>query len=125
MPKIKSAFGQNLTVAEHSLVLAGAIAAAMAHGELVAFDYDGKERLVEAHAVGTSTKDGSLVLRAYQVAGESSRQTPHWALFTIDKIDRATFGTGLPGVSAAPRPGYSMGDKQMTTVLAEIDTSGT
>ena len=84
----------------------------------VLFDYDDKPRIVEVHAVGTSTKDGSHVVRGYQVAGEASRPLPAWTLFSIDKIEGVTIGM-LP--SEAPRPGYKQGDKQMATIIAQLE----
>lgn len=90
---------------------------AMEQGRSVNFVYDGKIRVVEVHAIGTSTKDGSLVMRGYQVAGHASRPLPIWSLYTIEKIETLTLGTEA---SLAPRPGYKRGDKQMDTILVEL-----
>lgn len=108
-----------LPASQRSLVYAGLIGAAIANEALVEFDYDGKRRVVEAHAIGKSTKDESIVFRGYQIDGEASRPLPQWTLFSVDKIEVLKlheFGT-----SRAPRDGYVMGDKQMLPVLAEID----
>lgn len=83
----------------------------------VSFVYDDKARIVEVHAIGVSTKDGSILMRGYQVAGESSRPLPCWALFNLDKIGALT-STFVD--SEAPRSGYKMGDKQMSNIIAEI-----
>jgi hypothetical protein len=90
---------------------------ALTDGLAVSFTYDGKQKIVEVHAIGQSTKDGSLVMRGFQVAGEASRPLPIWALYTVAKIDALTL-TFIE--SEAPRPGYAMGDKQMSTVLHQI-----
>lgn len=93
---------------------------AIANKQTIAFVYGPEERLrvVEVHAVGLSTKDGSLVMRGFQVAGESSRPLPIWALFTVSKMDALEL-SALP-LSEAPRPGFSPGDKQMSEVLFEV-----
>lgn len=105
-----------LSQADRSLMLAGVIAKAMADAVCINFDYDGKNRTVEAHALGRSTKDGSLVMRGFQTDGEREG----WALFSLDKIEAIEIQYDS---SEAPREGYKMGDKQMDPVLVEIDTS--
>jgi hypothetical protein len=94
--------------------------AAMANARTVSFDYDDKPRIVEVHAVGTSTKDGSLLVRGYQVGGESSRPLPCWALFRLFDIEPDSLII-LETPSQAPRPGYKMGDKQMREIHAQIE----
>lgn len=116
---IKTYFSK-LSQADLSMMLAGIIAKAMADGVCINFDYDGKNRTVEAHALGRSTKDGSLVMRGYQTDGEASRPVPGWSLFSLDKIEAIEIQ--YDG-SDAPREGYKMGDKQMDPVLVEIDTT--
>jgi hypothetical protein len=84
----------------------------------VNFLYDGKIRVVEVHAIGQSIKDGSPVMRGFQVAGVASRPLPQWTLFSIAKIENLTFGKEGSG---APREGYAQGDKQMQQpVLCEL-----
>lgn len=109
-----------LTTVERSLTLAGIMALAMADNLCVNFEYDGKNRTVEVHAIGKSTKDGSIVMRGYQTDGEASRPLPQWTLFSVDKISELVIQYDE---SEAPRDGYRMGDKQMDPVLVEIDTS--
>lgn len=84
---------------------------AMSRKLMVMFDYDDKRRRVEVHAVGQST-NGSFVMRGYMP--DDARP---WRLFSIDKIKNLelTFDDSL-----APREGYTMGDKQMSLVLAQI-----
>ena len=80
--------------------------------------YDGKQKDVEVHAVGLSTKDNAPVIRAFQVDGEASRPLPCWALLRADQINASTT---LPLIaSEAPRPGYARGDKQMSKIIKEI-----
>jgi hypothetical protein len=90
---------------------------AMTEGRCVDFIYDGKYRVVEVHAVGTSPKDGSLVMRGMQVAGAASRPLPQWTLFSIGKVEMFE---ERPQQSEAPREGYAQSDKQMNTVIAEL-----
>lgn len=105
----------------HEAIILGSCIVAMADSNLIGFKYDGKERVVEVHAVGRSTKDGSLVLRGFQVAGDASRPLPQWTLFTVAKIELATFGVDDTQSSLAPRDGYTMDDKQMAPVLCQLD----
>ena len=90
--------------------------AATADGKTVSFVYDDKQRVVEIHAIGFSTKDGSVIMRGYQVAGEASRPLPAWSLFTVEKMDALQIGFID---SEAPRPGYKENDKQMSSIIAQ------
>lgn len=89
---------------------------AMSEGRAVAFNYDGKARVVEVHAVGRSTA-GKLVMRGYQVDGKASRPLPQWTLFDLSKAESLSM-TSRP--SGAPREGYAMADKQMALIYAEL-----
>ena len=91
---------------------------AMRNDQTVNFVYDGKPRTVEVHAIGTSTKDGGLVMRGFQVAGGASRPLPQWTLFRLDRM--MALGTDFTR-SDAPRDGYTMGDSQMSFVIAELN----
>jgi predicted DNA-binding transcriptional regulator YafY len=84
--------------------------------KVLAFDYDGKPRLVEPHAVGTNKK-GDSVLRGFQVTGDSATNSTAWKLFTLEKIENLSV---VALTSQAPRPGYKAGDKAMVTILAEL-----
>jgi hypothetical protein len=85
---------------------------ALHDGLAVGFSYDDKVRLVEVHAVGET------LMRGYQVAGESSRPLPCWALFKTDKIENLSVSFVD---SEAPRPGYKTGDKQIPVILAQLE----
>lgn len=97
---------------------AAIIVGLMKKGQTVNFVYEGKVKVVEAHAVGTSTKDGSLSMRGFQVAGTSSRPLPCWALYTVAKMELVEPGSE---VSQAPREGFSQGDAAMAEIVAEIE----
>jgi len=92
------------------------LAEALTLGRTVNFVYADKIRVVEVHAVGTSTA-GKLVMRGYQVAGRASRPLPEWSLFEVDKINALTLGRE---VSGAPRPGYHENDRAMKSVSCQI-----
>jgi hypothetical protein len=79
----------------------------------VSFLYDDKPRTVEIHAVGKTSKGD--VLRGFQVAGESSRPLPTWALYSLDKITDLSVNK-----SYGPRPGYAMHDKQLVEIYAQL-----
>lgn len=90
---------------------------AMQRGLAISFNYDGKRRVVEPHALGISNTDGGVLLRAYQVAGDSSRPLPQWVMFKLAKV------TGLTPTfieSHAPRDGYKMNDQSMGDMIAEL-----
>lgn len=76
------------------------------------FTYSDKPRVVEAHAVGKTSK-GSAVVRGYQLGDE-----PGWKLFTIDKISDLTLS--FEPISQAPRDGYVMNDKFIPEMFAQI-----
>ena len=93
-----------------------ALVAAVKGRNIIAFEYDGKPRSVEPHAVGITPK-GIAVMRAFQSGGDSATSVRSWKLFTVDKIvdlitSDATF--------SEPRPGYVTGDRAMQSVLAEL-----
>lgn len=83
--------------------------------------YDDKDRTIEVHAIGRSTKDDALVIRGYQVDGESSRPLPCWALLRLDGVQDSE--VLLHVKSQAPRiaEGFNpSGDKQMSVVLTQL-----
>lgn len=92
------------------------LSAAVNDRQILAFDYDGKPRLVEPHALGLNKKD-QLVLRAFQVTGDSATASQAWKLFTVDKMENLS---SVALASQAPRPGYKAGDRAMSTILAEL-----
>lgn len=85
----------------------------------LSFVYDDKPRILEVHAIGASTKDGSALIRGFQVAGESSRPLPCWALFRADEMKEIEV---LDDLSLAPRvlEGYALNDKQMNPVYIQV-----
>lgn len=80
--------------------------------KVLAFDYDGKPRIVEPHAIGINAK-GVLQMRVFQTNAEP----PAWKMFTVEKIEVVAV-TDQP--SAAPRPGYKAGDRAMVNILAQL-----
>jgi len=103
----------------HGMLAANLARTAMTEGSCVRFDYDGKSRLVEVHAIGLGRKNNYL-LRGVQVGGEARRPLPQWTLFDLSKVEAMFIADHIP--SGAPRAGYSMGDKQMSPVLTEIQS---
>jgi predicted DNA-binding transcriptional regulator YafY len=83
---------------------------------LLSFRYDGENRLVEPHALGFTSK-GKLSVRGFQPAGGTHRELG-WKLFTIEKIEDLTV---LPLTFEYARPGYALGDKQLPTLVAQVD----
>lgn len=79
--------------------------------------YNGFTRVVEVHAVGTSTT-GNVVMRVWQVRGGSVHDEPiGWKLLRLDEA----IGLGITNdPSTAPRPGYKPGDKGMTTIFCQL-----
>lgn len=92
---------------------------AIKNREVLRFDYDGLQRVVEPHAVG-KTLGGDFVLRAFQVAGASTSGLPNWKLFRLDRVEDTTVKVDPTIPSLAPRQGYSQGDSQMAVILGEI-----
>lgn len=113
MAEVRTNLTGNVDYAEF---LVGVAVSAMFSGHLLEFTYADKRRVVEVHAVGLSTKDASLVLRGYQVEGDRDG----WALYSMGKIEPGSAATIVGPVNRAPRDGYSMGDRQMRVVLAEL-----
>lgn len=97
----------------------GVLRTALQVGKRVSFTYDHKPRVVEVHALGMD-KSGDDVIRGYQVEGGSVSGSPSdWRLFKVKRI------AGVPQIldndSLAPREGYSMGDKAMSVIDAQIE----
>lgn len=97
-------------------MLSETLSAAINGRKLLKFQYDDLDRLVEPHAVGLN-KTGSLMLRGYQVTGESATDPRAWKLFTVEKIVNLEV---MDFTFAGPRDGYRAGDRAMTTILAEL-----
>ena len=79
--------------------------------------YDDYTRVVEVHAVGTSTA-GHLVMRVWQVRGGSVHNEPvGWKLLRLDEAVRLGI---LNEESSAPRRGYKQGDKGLSVILCQL-----
>ena len=90
---------------------------ALRSGKRVALFYEGHDRVVEIHAVGTSS-EGNGLLRVYQVRGGSnSGKEPPWRMLRVERIQNARI---LDEASSAPRPGYKPGDSGMETINCQI-----
>lgn len=92
------------------------ISQAITERKLLAFNYDGENRLVEPHALGYTAK-GKLSVRGFQPAGGTTRELG-WKLFTIEKIQDLTV---LPLTFEYARPGYALGDKQLPQLVAQVE----
>lgn len=92
---------------------------AMETGNALEFEYDGKPRLVEVHAIGKSTT-GKIVMRAYQVMGDSqSGETEGFKLLNLGKIFE--FPKMISIKSLAPRDLYKENDLAMIDILAQLE----
>ena len=91
---------------------------ALNENRTVSFIYDAKPRTVEIHAVGYSPKDGSPIMRGFQVDGESSRPLPCWVLFTLSKIEDLAIDDQM---SLAPREGYKLNDRGMNGIIVQVE----
>lgn len=83
---------------------------------LLQFYYDGNERIVEPHCYGQTLK-GNDAVRAFQVGGDSSRETTGWKLFDLSK---ASSLVSLNETFEFPRPGYKKGDTGMSIIYVEL-----
>lgn len=82
---------------------------------LLQFDYEGEQRVVEPHCYGVTTK-GNEAIRAYQVDGYSSSGRMGWKLYDLAKADSIEMLEDTFDV----RPDYKPGDKGMTEIYCEI-----
>jgi predicted DNA-binding transcriptional regulator YafY len=70
-------------------------------------------RTVEIYSFGMSTS-GNLVIRAYQISGDTKTFKPEWKLFRLDRINKFEI---TDSKFETPRPKFnSMGDNMMTTI---------
>lgn len=80
--------------------------------------YHGYQRIVEVHAVGSSTKDGGAIMRVWQVRGGSeSGEYQGWKLL---RLEEAIGGEIIDEPSHAPRQGYKRGDSAMSSVTCQL-----
>jgi hypothetical protein len=90
---------------------------ALRTGKCLELRYDGYTRVVEVHAVGFS-KESNVVMRVWQVRGGSvSGERQGWKLLRLDEIRVVAITSEA---SAAPRPGYRQGDRNMLSVICQI-----
>ncbi|RWM70819.1 MAG: hypothetical protein EOR81_32305 [Mesorhizobium sp.] len=86
-------------------------------GKCLELRYDGFNRVVEVHAVGT-TQDGNGIMRIWQVRGGSnSGERAGWKLMRLDETFSAHM---IDEESKAPRTGYKRGDKAMEFISCQI-----
>jgi predicted DNA-binding transcriptional regulator YafY len=93
------------------------IAAAIRGRNLIAFCYDGENRLVEPHACGYTAK-GKPSFRGYQQGGGTTRVDLGWKLFSCEKIE------GLQVLALTfdkPRDGFAANDKQLPQLVAQLE----
>lgn len=84
--------------------------------QVLAFTYDGLDRVVEPHAVGIS-RAGNEVLRCFQTHGGHVNPDHDWDLCELSKMA----GLRVTGASfQLPRPGYKRGDRGMQRIYAEL-----
>ena len=85
---------------------------ALNQGKLLEIQYGGYVQVVEVHAGGL-TRNGHQVMLVWQLRGGSVG----WTLLWLDDI----VGYRIIGeASAAPRPGYRRGDKDMETIFCQL-----
>lgn len=85
-------------------------------GRALSIQYDGHFRIVEVHAVGT-TKDGSPIMRGWQVRSTKPGGDGCWRLYTLDKA----WSYGLTDeTSQAPRPDYKRDDPAIALVRCSL-----
>jgi hypothetical protein len=78
----------------------------------LAFDYNGKPRLVEPQCYGIGTR-GTELLRAHQLEGGKEREP----LFDVLKVRQLRV---LDERFSAPGPNYKKNDSAMTTIFAQL-----
>jgi predicted DNA-binding transcriptional regulator YafY len=83
--------------------------------QVIKFEYDDMERIVEPHTIGCNFK-GNDVLRAFQIGGESSTGLNSFKLYSVSKI------TNLETQEAfsEARNGYTKNDSAMEVIYAEL-----
>lgn len=91
---------------------------AMESRTMVEFRYDGLQRLVVPAAYGRHATTGELVLRGYQVGGQSaSRPLPRWSLFRVDEMVALRLaGEHFPD----DPPGYRRGDRNISPIYCQL-----
>jgi predicted DNA-binding transcriptional regulator YafY len=78
----------------------------------LAFDYNGKARLVEPQCYGVGTR-GTELLRAHQLSGGTEREP----LFDVSKMQNLKV---LDERFSEPGPHYTRNDSAMTAIFAQL-----
>jgi len=86
--------------------------------EVLRVSYDGGDRHIEPHAIGSNSNTGKTLIRAFQTDGASvSGEAEGWKLMSLGKISSIE----KTGETFSPRPDYVRGDKAMTGgIIAEV-----
>lgn len=92
------------------------VVTAIENKNLLEFQYEGENRIVEPHCYGETTA-GNEGLRAYQVDGYSSSGRLGWRMYDLGKAEKITL---LDTIFHSPREGYSKGDKGMQSIYMEL-----
>jgi len=93
------------------------LTSAVINREIVAFTYDGLERVVQPATYGVTTTQ-KLTLRGCQVGGQTRRNTtPCWELYTESKMVGATASGQTFDHFAVT--GYTRGDSAFVRIIAE------
>jgi hypothetical protein len=91
---------------------------AIQNRNLVAFQYDGHQRVVVPAAFGRHATSGNEVLRGYQVEGTGkSRPVPFWDLFLTGKMSDVEI---LDRQFTEDPPSYSRDDKHIRPIHAQL-----
>ena len=83
---------------------------------ILKFQYSGRLRTVEPHAVGRS-RAGNPVLRCFQIEGGHVTSGHEWDLCKLSGIGSLE-NTGVS--FSGTRPGYVRDDRHMTTIYAQL-----
>lgn len=89
---------------------------ALQQKKCLSISYDGHSRIVEVHAVGTSTA-GNPVMRGWQVRCTKPGGNGCWRLFRLDKAWRYSI---TDEVSQAPRRGYNPHDADIKFIRCKV-----
>lgn len=90
---------------------------ALGKGLRLELRYDGFSRIVEVHAVGT-TSDGNGIMSVWQVRGGSeSGERQGWKNMRLDETFSAHV---IDEKSEAPRHGYKRGNKAIAFIKCQI-----
>jgi hypothetical protein len=89
---------------------------ALRQGKVLELRQDGLSRFVEVHSLGYG-REGHAIMRCWQVGGGGKRERVGWKLMRLDEGATAHIGVDA---SAAPRPGYKRGDREMARIVVEL-----